>query len=78
MKQIDTIREGFVNNPVAWILCALLGVAEYGNHQRGRDLDRVCELLGAHDVAVRSPRTERKKSTTYVSAELRLTSSDFP
>jgi hypothetical protein len=61
MNVSGTIREGFVKNPIAWILCALLAIVVYGNYQRGRDLDRVCELLGPHVVAVPSPRTARQE-----------------
>jgi hypothetical protein len=36
-------------------------MAEYGNYQRGRELDQVCELLGPHDVAVMSPQTPKEE-----------------
>ena len=61
MKVVATLRDGFLKNPIAWILCVLLGIAGHGNYQRGRDLDRICELLGPHDVAVASPRTAREE-----------------
>lgn len=60
-RALDTIRTGFIRNPIAWILVVLLCMAEYGNYQRGRELDRVCELLGSHDVAVMSPQTPNEE-----------------
>jgi hypothetical protein len=60
-RAVDTIRTGFLRNPIAWILMALLAAAEYGNYQRGRELDRVCELLGQHDLAVNPPRTAKEE-----------------
>lgn len=60
MKIGDRLKEGCVRNPVAWVLFALLVVAEYGNYTTGRDLERVCSLIGSHDVSVKNPRTARQ------------------
>lgn len=51
----------FQRNPVAWILFALLAFAEYRSYERSRQLDRVCELLGPHDVAVGFPGTAKEE-----------------
>jgi hypothetical protein len=48
-------------NPFAWLLLALLAFAEYGNYQRGRELVRVCELLGPHGVSVVVPLRAREE-----------------
>jgi hypothetical protein len=60
--KLSSIRDAFARNPIAWLLSALLVMAEYGNFQRGRELDRICELL-PHDVVVvyRPPRTARQE-----------------
>jgi hypothetical protein len=55
------IADGFLKNPVAWILLALLGLAEYGSYQRGNELERVCELTGPHDMSFAVPRTPREE-----------------
>jgi hypothetical protein len=61
MKGLTKTGEAFFKNPIAWIVCALLALVVYGNYERGRDLDRVCELLGPHDVVVPSPQTPRQE-----------------
>jgi hypothetical protein len=40
------IRDGLLKNPLAWLLFAAFLIAEYGNYQRGKELQRVCGLLG--------------------------------
>jgi hypothetical protein len=53
----DRMRDGFIKNPLAWILLALLALAEFGNYQNGRDLGRLRELTGPHNVSVPHPTT---------------------
>jgi hypothetical protein len=59
MRWSEKFTEGFFQNPLARILLILLGVAEYGNYRRSQESDRVCELIGPHDVAVAVARTPR-------------------
>lgn len=61
VKIIDAIRDGFLRNPIAWILLALFAVAEYGNYQTGYDINRLCGLLGSHDVSMLHPRTAKEQ-----------------
>jgi hypothetical protein len=58
---MDKIRQRALANPVAWFLFILLVVAEYGNYRHGKELTRVCELTGPHDVASRVPRNDREE-----------------
>ena len=51
----------FFAYPIAWLLFALLAVAEYGNYYKGRDLARICELTKPHDVPASTPRTGREE-----------------
>jgi hypothetical protein len=60
----DKIREGLLKNPFAWILFVLLVIAEYGNYQRGKELDHVCELTGPHDVGFVSPKNDKEELDT--------------
>lgn len=46
------LHASLLANPVAWLLLALLALAECGNYRNGRDLERLCELTGAHDISV--------------------------
>ncbi len=48
-------------NLVALLLAGLFAIAEYGNYQRGREIDRVCDLLGPHDFEVAHPMTARQE-----------------
>ena len=57
----DGIRDGFIKNPFAWILAGLLIVAEFGNYQYGKDISRLCELTGPHDVSVPHPATTEQE-----------------
>jgi hypothetical protein len=61
MRVFDKFQDSFARNPMAWILFALPIIAEFGNYSRGRELSRVCELLGLHDVAIRNPRTAKEE-----------------
>ena len=63
-KLFDKIRETVLANPTAWFLFILLVVAEYGNYRHGRELTRVCELTGPHDVASRAPKNDREELDT--------------
>ena len=64
MRQVQSIRESLIENPFASILLAALVIAEYGNYQRGRELARVCELLGPTTLPSPSRGRHEKKSTT--------------
>jgi hypothetical protein len=61
MQIIDRIRNSFVRNPAVWIFFFLFVLAEYWNYMKGRELARVCELLGPHEASVRHPRTAREE-----------------
>jgi hypothetical protein len=41
----QTMRDGLLKNPLAWLLFAAFLIAEYGNYQRGKELQRICDLL---------------------------------
>ena len=43
------------------ILVFLLIVSVHGNWRTGSDLQRVCELLGPHDVSIDHPRTAKQE-----------------
>jgi len=46
---------------LALVLACLLALSIYGNYRTGRDLQRLCELIGPHDVGVAVPRTPREE-----------------
>jgi hypothetical protein len=52
----QTIRDGLLKNPLAWLLLAAFLIAEYGNYQRGKELQRICDLLEI-DAAATAPGT---------------------
>jgi hypothetical protein len=52
MGWMQRIRESFTQNPLLWIIAALLALAEFGSYETGKDLVRLCELTGPHDVSV--------------------------
>jgi hypothetical protein len=58
---VGRFKDSLLRYPGAWFLFALLLVAEYGNYSRGQELDRICELLGPHDVSVLRPTTAREE-----------------
>ena len=47
----------------------LLVIAEYGNYQRGKELDHVCELTGPHDVGFVSPKNDKEELDTIISRQ---------
>ena len=57
----DKVRDTFQKNVVAWFLFALLLIAAYGNYQRGKELDRVCELSGPHVGVFSSPKNDKEE-----------------
>ena len=61
MNLVEKMQEGFFKNPFAWLLLIAFIIAEYGNYQRGKELDRICELSGPHDVSVKKPTTPREE-----------------
>lgn len=61
---MNRLAEWFLRNPVAWILLAFLLISIWEIRQIGRDLLRVCELTGPHDVSLgEHARTPREKIT---------------
>lgn len=57
----EKLSEWFLKNPLAWVLLLLLVIAEHGNYTTGKDLDRVCALLGAHNGVSIPPQTTREE-----------------
>jgi hypothetical protein len=53
-----------VKNPIAWLFFALLVIAEYGNYNLGKDLHRMCDLLGEHNVSFEHPVTPQEEIDT--------------
>jgi hypothetical protein len=51
-KGRNKILDGFIVNPIAWLLVGLLAFAECGNYEKARDLRRVCELVAPHILTV--------------------------
>ena len=45
MKLTDRLWEYFLQNPVVWLLAALLGVAVYANYKVNRQFDTVCDAI---------------------------------
>jgi hypothetical protein len=64
MTIADKISAGFFKNPVAWVLLVFFIIAEYGNYQRGKELDRVCELSGPHDFSYSQPKNDKEEIDT--------------
>jgi len=56
---LDNAQGGMVL--LACVLAVFLAAAVYRNFELGGQLDRVCELLGPHDVWIGSPRTAREE-----------------
>ena len=42
-------------------LLGVLAVALYGHYETGRDLARICDLLGSHNAWVAHPQTDRQE-----------------
>jgi hypothetical protein len=61
MSFAQKIQDGFFKNPFAWLMVTAFAVAEYGNYQRSKELARVCDLLGPHDVYIDHPTTARQE-----------------
>jgi hypothetical protein len=60
---LSGIKQSLNNDPVRWVLLALLILAVYGNYREGDDLAKVCELTGPHDVSVAHPLTTQQEIT---------------
>ena len=45
MKLTDRFWGYFLQNPVVWLLVALLGVAVYANYKLNRQFDIVCDAI---------------------------------
>jgi hypothetical protein len=71
-RRAQQISESFARNPATWVLFGLLVVAEWGNYETGRDLMRVCELIGSPVAFSPRPRTtEQEINNICVSHEPR-------
>jgi hypothetical protein len=62
------VTEG-LKSPIVWILAGLLVLAEYGSHQRWRELVHICELLGTHD-AHEHPTTTKEEIDNICTSEM--------
>jgi len=51
-----------VRNPLAWVLFALLVLAEYWNYQHLKQLDTVCEAVPYADLLPYNPKTDLEKA----------------
>ena len=49
MKLTDRFWGYFLQNPVVWLLAALLGVAVYENYKLNRQFDTVCDAIKLPD-----------------------------
>lgn len=58
------IRSSVLENLLVWILLVMLAVAVYGSYQRSKELDRACQLLGAHDASYPKPQSAREEIDT--------------
>ena len=45
LKLTDRFWGYFLQNPVVWLLVAILGVAVYANYKLNRQLDTVCDAI---------------------------------
>jgi hypothetical protein len=61
MTLTERLQGAFFKNPFAWLLLIAFAVAEYGNYERGKELERVCDLIGPNDVWVEVPRTAKEE-----------------
>ena len=55
---------------LAGLFCRAFVIAEYGNYEHGRDLTRVCELIGPDYVISAHPRTDREEVESICGARL--------
>jgi hypothetical protein len=55
------LSEAFAENPTTMILIILLIIGGYQLHEESKDLQRLCDLTGAHDTWVSHPITPREK-----------------
>ena len=62
MRVSEQIANALSRNPLAWILLALLLLAEYWNYQHGKQLDTVCEAIRWPDVLPNNPKTDLEKA----------------
>lgn len=60
-KWTAKIRASVLENPFAWILFALVLIAEYNNYKKGVLIDHICELSGPHDVASGHPSNDKEE-----------------
>jgi len=49
LKLTDRFWGYFLQNPVVWLLVAILGVAVYANYKLNRQLDTVCDAIKLPD-----------------------------
>jgi hypothetical protein len=60
---LSAIKQSLYDDPLRWVLLALLIFAVYHNYRQGADLAKVCELTGPHDVSVPDPLTTQQEIT---------------
>jgi hypothetical protein len=53
------IVAGLTRNPLAWLLLGAFLIASFKYFERDKQLERVCELTGPHDVMTSHPRNGR-------------------
>jgi hypothetical protein len=61
--RLSDIQQKFSDNPLGWVLFALLLLSIYYHYRDGKDLEKVCELTGPHDVSVPNPLTTQQEIT---------------
>jgi hypothetical protein len=49
MLVLQKVRDGLMQNPLAWLIFAAFVLAVYGNYQRGKERDRLCDLINLDD-----------------------------
>jgi hypothetical protein len=60
---LAAIKRSLHDNPLRWVLLALLILAIYGSYRKEQDLAKLCELTGPHDVSVPHPLTTQQEIT---------------
>jgi hypothetical protein len=76
MKLTDRLWGYFLQNPVAWLLAALLAVVVYANYKLGDKLDTVCDAIELPDEAIDKPKTLLEKAQSV--CEDRIDTGNMP
>jgi hypothetical protein len=69
-RLLDKIRDAIFANPLAVLFFAVAVYAVYSNHQRGREMRQLCEMLSYPDVMVANPKTGLEKLANFYSKRL--------